>query len=754
MLSDGAGGAFIVWNGTIGNDIFVQRVSAAGLPLWTPNGVLVCGAGAGQGAPTLASDGAGGVIVAWHDFRSGTGDIYAQRVNDTGIPQWTANGIPICATSGDQLYPQLVTDGTGGAIMSWIDSRGAVGYDIYAQRVNGSGAVQWTANGVLLCNAANDQNASMLATDGTGGAVVVWQDQRAGVGVYDVWGQRVSSGGALQWAVNGISFCPATGNQFAPRIVSDGGTGVITTWYDTRSASADIYAQHTTASGTMLWNSNGTPICVATNEQNLPMLTTDGLGGAIIAWADYRNGGVSDVFAQRINGSGTPQWTANGVALSTFVNSQSNVAIAPDGAQGAIVSWQDFRGFSSDVYAQRVSAAGVPLWATDGVAVCTAVGTQQIATLVSDGAAGAIFAWQDYRAMTESDTYAQRVERYGQLGSPGPAIASVRDVPNDQGGKVRVSWNASYLDGDPYNLVANYWIWRQAPGAVATAAMQRGALLESDGGTPEVAPNGFWKTTIEAGQVYYWEYLASQPAQGFVGYSYVASTTGDSIAGSNPRTLFLVEAKSSGTAYWASAPDSGYSVDDLAPATPAPLTGQYTGGSTTLHWGVSGESDFLEYRLHRGNTSTFVPGPSNLVAARPDTGYTDAAGAPYYYKLAAVDVHGNISGYATLLPLGTVDVTSGAMPARVSLAGARPNPVRAGAELGFVLPAACEVALSLYDQQGRAVRMLADGVLPAGEHSVQWNGRDRDGTLVPSGVYFLRLRAGTIVLCRRLAVLH
>jgi seryl-tRNA(Sec) selenium transferase len=88
----------------------------------------------------------------------------------------------------------------------------------------------------------------------------------------------------------------------------------------------------------MLWNGNGTGICTAANEQNVPVLTDDGSGGAVIAWADYRNGGVPDVFAQRINASGTPLWTSNGVALCTFLNSQSNLAITSDGAQGAIVA--------------------------------------------------------------------------------------------------------------------------------------------------------------------------------------------------------------------------------------------------------------------------------------------------------------------------------------------------------------------------------------------------------------------------------
>jgi hypothetical protein len=740
-ISDGAGGAFVVWYGTLGNDIFMQRISATGVPLWTTDGVIVCNFPAGQLNPVIVSDGAGGVIAAWQDARNGGQlDIYAQRVNGAGALQWATEGVPVCTATGDQAFPQIVSDGAGGAIIAWRDARNP-SLDVFAQRVNGSGAPQWTANGVAVSTNANDQDAVVMTSDGAGGAILCWQDQRAGVGVYDIWGNRVNSSGAVQWTASGVVFCPATGNQFAPRIVSDGAGGAIATWYDQRTGVSDIYAQHVTPAGAVLWNGNGTPICTATNDQNLPVLTADGSGGAVIAWADYRNGGAQDVYAQRITGSGTMMWTLNGVALCTFTLPQIGLTITSDGAQGAIVAWQDYRGFSIDLYAQRVSASGAALWTTDGIAVCTAVGSQSSQTIVSDGAGGAILAWADPRVgPAETDIYAQRIERFGQLGNPGPGIVSVRDVPGDQGGKVSLRFDASYLDADPWNLVANYWIWRQAPSSVAIAALARGARLEGQASTADADESaGLWKVTHDATQAYYWEYVTSLPAQGFPGYSYVAATTGDSIGVGNPHTLFMVEAKSSATAYWNSAPDSGYSVDNLAPAIPAPFTGQYSGGTSTLHWGVNGEPDFAEYRLYRGITPGFVPGPGNFVTSQSDTGYADPAGSLFYYKLGAVDVHGNSSGYALLLPQATVGVGDGDMPVALDLALLGTNPVRQGSAFSYALPADGNVGLTLFDHQGRRVRVLASGTLKAGIHRASWDGRDDSGHLVASGVYFCRL---------------
>jgi len=194
-------------------------------------------------------------------------------------------------------------------------------------------------------------------------------------------------------------------------------------------------------------------------------------------------------------------------------------------------------------------------------------------------------------------------------------------------------------------------------------------------------------------------------------------------------------------------------VDNLAPAAPTPFTGEYASGTARLHWAESPDADLAGYRLHRGGTVDFVPGPSNLVAAQPDTGYTDVAGARYYYKLCAVDVHGNAGGFSTLLPASTTDVPPGAPPRVTFLAPPAPNPAHGAATLRFGLPRAARVELALYDQQGRCVRSLLAGTLPAGERTLTWDGRDESGRALPAGLYFVRLATEGRTFVSRLAVI-
>ena len=226
------------------------------------------------------------------------------------------------------------------------------------------------------------------------------------------------------------------------------------------------------------------------------------------------------------------------------------------------------------------------------------------------------------------------------------------------------------------------------------------------------------------------------------------------MAGSNPLTYFMVEARNTaGTMWWCSDPVASYSVDNLAPATPSGFAGTYVGGLSDLTWNASPASDFACFQLHRGHGAGFVPGPATLIATTAATQYGDLAGVPCYYKLCAVDIHGNVSPYAGLLPTGAAEVPGG-VPAELALSAPAPNPLRTSTTLRLSLPRATEVSLAVYDQQGRRVRSLLAGAQPAGEHAVTWDGRDEGGRLAPSGIYFVRAVAEGRTFTHRIAALR
>ena len=83
-----------------------------------------------------------------------------------------------------------------------------------------------------------------------------------------------------------------------------------------------------------------------------------------------------------------------------------------------------------------------------------------------------------------------------------------------------------------------------------------------------------------------------------------------------------------------------------------------------------------------------------------------------------------------------------------------PNPFNSGTIIPFSLSSETEVHLQVFDVLGRPVVNLVAGRLQAGRHRVHWEGRDTGGQLVPSGIYFYRLRSGTRAESRKMTLVR
>jgi hypothetical protein len=336
VAPDASGGVFVVWsdgrNGGQGNeDIYLQHVTAAGTPVaaWPVGGLGICIQPGSQGGPQILTDGDGAAFVAWGDTRNtatSSTDIYAVRIDDAGVlqPGWTQNGTVVCAAPGAQGVAGITTDGNGGFFVTWQDFRTAPpsdpfnsdADDIYLQHMNGNGALAagWPANGFPVCTALHTQQAPDLMADGAGGALLTWEDYRAGVGA--IYAQRVTASAAVApgWAVNGQPISTVAGYQLSPRIAPDELGGA----YITFNALTDIYrsyAQHVTGGGTVApgWTSDGTPLSLLDGGQNNANIAADGLGGAIATWEDFRKPSrIADIYAQELVPSGA---TATEVSL-------------------------------------------------------------------------------------------------------------------------------------------------------------------------------------------------------------------------------------------------------------------------------------------------------------------------------------------------------------------------------------------------------------------------------------------------------
>lgn len=443
IVRDGSGGAIIAWRDVRGNPLvrknYAQRMSLSGTALWPVNGIQIADS-AGLNLK-MTEDGNNGAIVVWSDARAGSGkpDLYAQRISSAGGLQWGNGGVAVCTANKAQDIPELISDGSGGAIITWLDKRnGDDDPAIYAQRLNSSGVAQWTAGGVLICNTASPYNTLGIVSDGAGGAIIAWADKRSAPD--RIYLQRINAAGAVQWTSNGVPACTSTEGQGQLRLVSDGSQGVVAVWSDTRHPDKPaLYASRINAGGSMQWAPAGVPVYVSATELHtfiVPYITADGSGGVIVTWLDRRNESTanpsnSDVFAQRIDGAGQVKWLLNGIGVCTNLSRQNISSISSDQHGGAVLTWDDERNADADVYAQRLSSAGTVLWGTNGTPISTAPNLQVEARACVYGNATAIIAWNDWRN-GNGDIYINSISGSGQLSVAGTSVAAagLRVSPN------------------------------------------------------------------------------------------------------------------------------------------------------------------------------------------------------------------------------------------------------------------------------------------------------------------------------------
>ena len=608
MISDGTGGTIIAWrdgrSGTSNYNIYAQRLDANGNSMWGTNGIAICTATGSQSGVKLVSDDNNGAILVWSDNRSGNSDIYAQHINANGVVQWGTNGKVICSDASSQYDPQIVTDMNGGAIISWDDSRG--NGNVYAQHINSSGTILWTANGVGICTASTNQTFETIASDNSSGAILAWRDYRNGT--WDIYAQRISNLGTVMWTVNGIPVCIAANTQ--DRVVmSNNYTGVVMAWRDGRNGTGnyDIYAQRINkVDGAMQWGTNGLAVCTASGNQDRPSIETIRLDWALIAWEDLRNGTSNrDIYAQLVI-AGVVNWTANGVAVCNASSNQYNPKIAVNGVSyGSVITWDDYRsGVGGNIYAQSLDQLSNRRWTSDGVLISDATGVQRNPLIIRDAANGSVISWIDERTgSTSEDIYAGHIDYNGILqdtedpAAPG-GLSATSSGSVDK--RITLNWTAS-TSGD----VAGYLVYRH------TSSF-------SDTTNRRIAAPG--KVT---------SYNDNTPSYGTFYYRVYAKDGAGRVSTSSNLA-------------------SQISPDHLNPNPPTALSASHSQTverRINLSWTVSSSGDVTHYLIYR-HTATLSDTTNKkiaTIAALSSYADTPATFGTFYYRVYAKDGSNNLS---------------------------------------------------------------------------------------------------------------
>jgi len=734
----GANQYLVVWGDQRAShsDIYGSFRNVSGGPLG-PNFIVspdTVPGGSFQGEPAVATDGNGLSLVAWLDGRAGgslstTFDIYGQWIDSTGAMIGT--NFRINSFSPQQAAsPAVIADPTRGFVVAWIDRHLGTSIDpgdVFAQRF---GPTRAPIGGNVKVNddglGRNQKN--VRGAPGPDGAYLFWEDQRDGLGLdANVRCARVPYDASLPGANFRVN-SSTLGRQGTPSAVWDGRDAFLAAWEDSRNGAPDVYAISILPNGTRRGFDTQLNDDAARNDQWAPRLG-HGTGEYLLTWMDRRNSS-NDLFSQWVATNGGREGTNTLIYSETTTTRAvaSNAAVAQSGV--ALLAAQvtrdsdagEIRGF---LFLTRGNGPAASFWISDSLQ-----SAQANPVVVSRAGVFAV-AWIDSREPVPR-IYGQRLSEAGiRLGQNHPLL-SVAPADSPLGFD---------LETDGFN--GGYWLL-YADGASADQRLWLAHLtstLDPDGPPTEVAAAfGGPKQDPK---------LAASPVDGRVevvwqgvkpsGQSEVYQLTltsnrvplgpviemGDpsiDAARSHP-SIALVDTRSAIT--WQERRDGNWSI-----------------WMRVMQSGVNPVSGAVRVDQDPGQADQFEPAAA-----------LDAAGHAFFVwtDLRSISSGSDIlSRVMELTPTAVDDLPAPppdpppAPPARMRVGPAMPNPFSGVMGIPIEVPAdrSSHVRATILDVQGRVVRHLYDGEASGGRIVLRWNGSDRNGREVSSGVYWLVAESG------------
>lgn len=159
--------------------VYHQLIDYKGKLLWGKNGRSCSVMASIQSMPQMINSG-NSLILSWTNEIDNDRNIYIQKYDRTGRPQWMTGGLPVVRMSGDQFGQRLISDDHNGAIIAWLDRRAvSVTGNIYSQRVTAEGRLMWDSTGIAIGSYFNTPKSYLnLLSDGSGGAIAVFKEKR------------------------------------------------------------------------------------------------------------------------------------------------------------------------------------------------------------------------------------------------------------------------------------------------------------------------------------------------------------------------------------------------------------------------------------------------------------------------------------------------------------------------------------------------------------------------------------------------
>lgn len=738
VIQDDEGGKFMVWTDESGasSQVMAQKLDSHGRELWAGDGIDVYGTNASfsQTNPTAISDGNGGLLICWEDERlsDNTVFIYSTRIDGNGQRLWTDGGLRgtlVCNATGNHLNPVMAPDGLGGFYVAFQDNRSG-GLGVYAQYMNASGNRVWDSLGLEIRTSPTTCSNIGITTLPGGGAALVWREAIETSNQL-VYVQAISQAGEIQWAQDGVRVLSYSRYHTQPKIADCGnGSLIVASGADLGYDISMEVTRLNLVTGESLWpsyQSHNTNVGYVIDFELAPARD----GGAYLAMiqdTDGPGGNNTEMTMARV--APHAEWRGNYTEFGEF----DDIIIGEIKPDFLAMAW-------SDPNNESISCQGVTFENPNNVEqtwVIEEFGMPAIQVPIAGQVGfkkGFMVGWTD-----AGDIAATFIDFNGIEEHYFPHVATLTDIPDDQGGWLGMNWESSSLEQSSGSSIAQYSLWLR-PGGLDPA---KAAAPSEDKIAKAAANSGADQEQAAALLSAGWSFLSVVPALGQASYNALVPSTADQSETGDPFTLYMVIAHTPGnTDLYYSEPAAGLSLDNLAPGAPSGLAGEFAGAGVNLQWNAVADyaDDLAGYRVYGSPVQGVEPSPETLLGEVHSPDFVDeSASGTTYYVVTAKDAHGNESQPSSEAEVASNTSSVGMIPDVFHLSEVYPNPFNPNTAFKFQLPTGSYVDVDIMDVRGSRVKNLLSGILSGGSHEMNWNGRDEAGRVVTSGVYFGRVR--------------
>ncbi len=738
VISDGFGGGILVISDpNRENDLYAYHVNYQGDQVWGSAGVPVYANHFSLNDFEVISDGQGGAYLAISEFTGEHAHIWLQHLSASGTLPWGLSGVD-CAplvTTYSLENPVISLTGSGGLIMACNYQYTINDSDILLQIIDTSGNRYLSDLGEFLYNTTAMERSTSISYDGVSGYYLISEFSNASEAYFSI--SHLNINGDPDWPVYPTGIIITNDIFFTPYMVVNSSNEAMISWANGDnypSTDYDISLVKIGRDSEILWFTIS--VCNSTGAQTSPQITADDQGGCWVFWDDSR-GSQTDVFMQHIDANQVLSFEDNGIPVgySSKARNLAHSVLTSDG--NLAVTWYDISQNQYDIYCNLLKSPAVYIGNPYGQAMATGPYYQDEKNLLPDNNGGVISFFSNSNPQYFTESYFQRIGPWGFLGDANPAITLVADHPQDQGGVARVTWNRSYLDNYFDGRISEYVLMSRRPGSPAKAASDSREDLQA------FTQDGW--TFLESVQPYYLPQYASN-----------APTYGDSTSAGIPYTQYMVLGITT-SGILESNVLSGYSVDNLAPGAPSALAANADDTSIHLQWTPTHyhDEDLLHYNLYRSASPMVQINAENFLASSTDSTFVDESlpSDSWHYIVTAMDVHGNESPPSNETLVQIITSAGGDLvPRQVAVQGAWPNPFNPTTTIKYSVPGAGEVQLTIFNVRGRNVRTLVSENKQPGFYEVTFDGRDRTGQLLASGVYFVHLKTADGVSSKKIVL--